>query len=140
LYETEAALDVRAAAALADPAERFTRLQTIASRTYLSGGDQILLIERTLATALAPDQKADVLVTLLKNPSLSRRAKGHLLDRVQTGALPSSQAETIKRTIVDYPSSRFSGDEDEPGGIVDAIRSADTAVFVEETTGLEDHP
>ena len=136
-YGTEDAVDVQAAVRLNQQAERFTRLQAIAARPYLAPSAQVLLIDETLGTPLMAAQKADILVTLVRNPNLNVRAKGYLLDRLKEGALPVGEQQMVMRAMVDNPTSRFYADEDTPAGVIDAVRATPA---VSATVAVEEMP
>jgi hypothetical protein len=121
-YHSESAVDIHAALQLNGEAEQFTRLQAIAARPYLRNSDQVMLVDETLGSGLSPAQKADVLVTLVKNPSVSVAAKARLLEQLAGGALPEPEQQMVLREMVDNPAGRLYADGDAPVPVIDAVR------------------
>ena len=134
VYRTESAVDIEATGQLRAEADRFTRLEAIAGRQTLRGGDQVLLIDKTLEAPLLPSQKADILVALVRNPSLHVTAKAHLLDRLTEGALPMVEQQTVLKAMIDHAVSRFDLAEDAPVGVISAVRQPPAITTAEPVT------
>jgi len=119
---TEGVIDIQTAVSLTDPADQFTRLQAIAGRPFLRGNEQTFLVDTTLSSTLAPGAKADVLITLTHNPSLSRQAKAHLLSRMRSDALPPAEKRKVLLAMIDSSSSRTGAGPDSSADWEESLR------------------
>ena len=102
----EVYMDLKAAGNLTNTAERFARLQAIASRNSLSRADQVLIVEEVAHSALSDREKLDLMVTLIRNPSLTLDGKACMLCFIEKGKLPAGPGQELLKTFIDYPTTR----------------------------------
>jgi len=104
--DTEVYMDLKATGRLTNQAERFARLQAIATRHSLSRSDQVLIIEEVAHSGLSDAEKLDVMVTLIRNPVLTPNAKASMLCFVEKGKLPAGPGQELLKAFIDYPTTR----------------------------------
>ena len=121
--ELEVYMDLKAAGQLSDRAERFARLQAIASRHSLSRADQVLIVEEVAHSDLSEREKLDLMVTLIKNPALTLDGKAAMLCFIDRGDLPAGPGQELLKTFVDYPTTRDVDDIFDEPDYVSAVRT-----------------
>jgi len=121
--ELEVFMDLKAAGKLSGPAERFARLQAIASRHSLSRADQVLIVEEIAHSGLSDREKLDIMTTLIKNPVLTLDGKSSMLCFIEKGKLPEGPGQELLKTFVDYPTTRDVDDIFSDTSFVSAVRT-----------------
>ena len=121
--ELEVFMDLKASGKLTSPAERFARLQAIASRHSLSRADQVLIVEEIAYSGLSDREKLDIMITLIKNPVLTLDGKSSMLCFIDKGKLPAGPGQELLKTLVDYPTTRDVDDIFSDTSFVSAVRT-----------------
>ena len=121
--DSEVYMDLKAAGKLSSQPERFARLQAIASRHSLSRADQVLIVEEVAYSGLSDREKLDLMVTLIKNPTLTLDGKASMLCFIEEGKLPAGPGQELLKTMVDYPTTRDVDDILAEPDYVSAVRT-----------------
>ena len=122
-HDTEVYMDLKASGQLSSQGERFARLQAIASRHSLSRADQVLIVEEVAHSGLSEREKLDIMVTLIKNPTLTLDGKASMLCFIDKGKLPAGPGQELLKTMVDYPTTRDVDDIFSEPDYVSAVRT-----------------